>query len=139
MENKPRIWSATVIVACGVILSPFASPILQLLNYRTAGGNRDVINSGLWVLGMLIWVIAFTFIPLGVSQNAQMALAQLQALVLVVAWFFLYGRWFPARIKAGPDESAVYRSPVSAVLISLGVMAVSYYFIGFVVRLLRSI
>lgn len=139
METKPRIWSAAVIVACGVILSPFASPILQLLNYRTAGGTRDVINSGLWVLGMLIWVIAFSFIPLGVSPNAQMAWAQLQALVLVVAWFFLYGRWFPARIKAESSEAAVDRSPISAICISLGVMALSYYLIGFVVRLLRSI
>ena len=139
MKNTPRIWSSTVIITCVVILSPFAAPILQLLNYRSAGENKGVINSALWVLGMLICVIAFPFIPLSLSPNGQMVCAQILALFLVVAWFFLFGRWFPARISSVVSTALVYRSPFSAIFISLGVMAVSFYFIGFVVRFLKHI
>jgi hypothetical protein len=139
MTNTPRIWSATVVIACGVILSPFATPIMKLLNYRSAGENKDVINSALWVLGMLFCVIAFPFIPLSVSPNAQMVYAQFLALLLVVVWFFLYGRWFSTRIGSVVLKDIVYRSPFSAIFISLGVMAVSFYFIGFAVRFLKHI
>ena len=131
-----KFWSSTVVVASGVLISPLAAPVLQLLNYQSAGEKAGIRNSGLWVGAMLMAIIGWNMIPLPLSQIGHMAAGGIFAFILVVIWFFAYGRHFPKKIDPEILTSATTRPAILGIVIAIAVLAVSYYTIEILLRVI---
>ena len=138
MTKTAKFWSSTVVVASGVLIAPLAAPVLQLLNYQSAGEKKGVRNSSLWIGAMLLAIIGWNLIPLQLPPVAQMASGPIVAFILVVIWFFAYGRHFPKKIDPEILTSATTRPAILGIVIAIAVLAVSYYTVETVLRMITS-
>ncbi|ATC64930.1 hypothetical protein CMV30_13685 [Nibricoccus aquaticus] len=126
MKNA-KFWSVNVVIGTGVLLSPLSAPILQSLNYRAAGKPKEYIKSVAWAAAMFAILVSCSFVPLDLPPVAQVAFGPVLGLVLVMIWFFAYGRNFPKKIAADVRQTATHRSAWSGIAIAIVVLALSYY------------
>jgi hypothetical protein len=138
MNKNAKFWSPNVILASGVLISPIAAPVLQLLNYQSAGEKKEVRNSGLWIVAMLLAVVGWNMIPLQLTPIATMAAGGAFAFILVVIWFFAYGRHFPSKVDSEVLNSATSRSAVLGIIVAIAVAIISYYSIAIALRMITT-
>jgi len=120
----------------GPLFSPFASIVLQAINYRRAGFKRDMRACWLWFVGLCIAGVIWSQVPLPGSRDARLIYNFLFTFATWAVWLVAYGRKHRRKLGQLPGEPIEYRSALSAFGLAFVIWLVTALLVGlFVVGL----
>jgi len=106
----------------GIFFSPFASIVLQSINYRALGMNDEVRKGIYWFISLFIADIIWMMLPLHLPSEDKLAAGMAFGLGLYFIWFLSAGRFYRKNIKEDVLAAAPIRSFISALGISFFVL-----------------